>query len=112
MINFLSVLKEAKDGGFNLKYETHSIFRKFSTYTEVMLSNRRICVLIFSGICSGKKDIQPGLEAIIRKLCKGYFDLYKQQSNSETLQNAQKDEFFGLRDFYRLEVKYYTHKFI
>ena len=34
----------------------------------------------------------------------GYFELYKKQSKSKTLKNAQKDEFFGLRDFYRLEL--------
>ena len=37
-------------------------------------------------------------------LCKGYFDLYAKQSDSKTLQSAQKEEFFGLRDFYRLEI--------
>ncbi|CAB3995217.1 Hypothetical predicted protein, partial [Paramuricea clavata] len=55
-----------------------------------------------SGICCGDKDIQNHLKGIIRRLCKGYFDLYKQQSMSKTLKNAQKDEFFGLRDFYSL----------
>ena len=55
----------------------------------------------FSGICSGNEDIKSRLERIIEKLCKGYSRLYKQQSKSKTLENAQKDEFFGLRDFYR-----------
>ena len=61
-------------------------------------------LFIFSGICSGDEDIQSHLERIIRRLCKGYFDLYKRQSKSETLKNAQKDEFFGLRDFYRYRI--------
>ena len=61
-------------------------------------------VLHFRGICSGKEAILRRLEETIWRLCKGYFELYKQQSESQTLQNAQKDEFFGLRDFYRLEV--------
>ncbi|CAB4035138.1 Hypothetical predicted protein, partial [Paramuricea clavata] len=53
------------------------------------------------GICSGNKD--SGLDdIIIWGLCKGYFDVYDQQSKSKTLKNAQKDEFFGLRDFYSL----------
>ncbi|CAB4032969.1 Hypothetical predicted protein, partial [Paramuricea clavata] len=54
------------------------------------------------GICSSDKDIQNRLEGYIRRLCNGYFDLYEEQSDSETLKNAQKDEFFGLRDFYSL----------
>ena len=56
---------------------------------------------IFSGICSGNEDIQNGLKGTIQMLSKGYSDLYKQQTESQTLKNAQKDEFFGLRDFYR-----------
>ena len=41
-------------------------------------------------------------------LSKGYSDLYEQQRESETLKNAQKDEFFGLRDFYRFDI--FDHK--
>ena len=59
---------------------------------------------IVRGICSGDEGIQGRLTPYIAKLCSGYLDLYKQQSKSDTLKNAQKDEFFGLRDFYRLEV--------
>ena len=66
--------------------------------------------LIFRGICAGNKYIQESLDPIIKKLCKGYSDLYKQQSKSETLKNAQKDEFFGLRDFYRLKFRVFFYK--
>ena len=59
---------------------------------------------IFRGICSGNEDIQRRLQGTIRNLCMGYFELYEKQSKSKTLKNAQKDEFFGLRDFYRLEL--------
>ena len=56
----------------------------------------------FRGICSSDEAVQRRLD--LRKLCDGYFDLYKKQSKSKTLQVAQKDEFFGLRDFYRLDL--------
>ena len=60
--------------------------------------------LYFSGICSGNEDIPRGLKGIMQRLSEGYFDLYKKQSKeSETLKNAEKGEFFGLRDFYRLK---------
>ena len=58
-----------------------------------------------SGICSGDQGIQSRLTLHIKRLCKGYLDLYKKQSKSNTLKSAQKDEFFGLRDFYRLEIR-------
>ena len=34
----------------------------------------------------------------------GYAELYKEQKNFETLKRCGKEEFFGLRDFYRCEV--------
>ena len=66
-------------------------------------------MLLFSivrGICSGNQDIQSRLNSYISRLCKGYLNLYEKQSESKTLKNAQKDEFFGLRDFYRLELTF------
>ena len=53
------------------------------------------------GICSGDEHILNRLEPTIRKLCDGYASLYAKQVKSKTLKEAQKDEFFGLRDFYR-----------
>ncbi|XP_046860850.1 E3 ubiquitin-protein ligase rnf213-alpha-like [Xenia sp. Carnegie-2017] len=53
------------------------------------------------GICSCD-DVDYDIEEILKKLCKGYFELYKMQKHSKTLKIAQKDEFFGLRDFYSL----------
>ncbi|XP_028416584.1 E3 ubiquitin-protein ligase rnf213-alpha-like [Dendronephthya gigantea] len=55
-----------------------------------------------SGICSSRQEIKLRLETTVSKLCKGYFKLYEEQSKSDTLKKAQKDEFFGLRDFYSL----------
>ncbi|XP_046861659.1 E3 ubiquitin-protein ligase RNF213-like [Xenia sp. Carnegie-2017] len=55
---------------------------------------------IARGICSWDED--DDIDEIMKKLCDGYFDLYEEQKESRTLKNAQKDEFFGLRDFYSL----------
>ncbi|XP_046861644.1 E3 ubiquitin-protein ligase rnf213-alpha-like [Xenia sp. Carnegie-2017] len=55
---------------------------------------------IARGICSWDED--KDIDEIMKKLCDGYFDLYEKQKESRTLKNAQKDEFFGLRDFYSL----------
>ena len=77
------------------------LYDKLNQFIDLFLA---IVFFIFRGICSSNKDIQNRLEGYIWRLCNGYFDLYKQQRDSATLTNAQKDEFFGLRDFYRLEV--------
>ncbi|CAB4010103.1 plexin-A4, partial, partial [Paramuricea clavata] len=76
------------------------LVKRFAGGLDTSGESLRLCYA--SGICSGDEDIQSHLERIIGRLCKGYFDLYKRQSKSETLKNAQKDEFFGLRDFYSL----------
>ena len=81
---------------------------------SVSLTNLQITVLghykFFRGICSCNDD--DNIEGIMKKLCKGYFDLYEQQKVSKTLENAQKDEFFGLRDFYRYECVFVLYIFI
>ena len=44
-----------------------------------------------------KALIQP----LISSLAAGYAELYKEQKHFETLKKCGKEEFFGLRDFYR-----------
>lgn len=43
------------------------------------------------------------IEPLISPIVRGYTDLYNQQKNLKKLQDGKKDEFFGLRDFYRYE---------
>ena len=37
-------------------------------------------------------------------MAEGYAELYKEQRNFATLKNCGKEEFFGLRDFYRYNI--------
>lgn len=55
----------------------------------------------FRGICSTDKRIQSFVAPLMNPLALGYKELYDTQRQSETLQESKKDEFFGLRDFYR-----------
>ena len=61
-------------------------------------------LLLFRGICSTDERVQNFVEPLMEPLARGYEKLYKSQRNSETLVKFKKDEFFGLRDFYRLEI--------
>jgi len=40
-------------------------------------------------------------------LVAAYVDLYNRQKNLKRLQEGKKDEFFGLRDFYRYKCHYF-----
>ena len=51
----------------------------------------------------------PLLEDLIPPLVTAYRDLYQRQKNIARLQHGKKDEFFGLRDFYRCVVKLQLH---
>lgn len=51
-----------------------------------------------------KARIQP----LISSLAAGYAELYKEQKNFETLKKCGKEEFFGLRDFYRFVIRTLT----
>ena len=51
-----------------------------------------------------KARIQP----LISSLAAGYAELYKEQKNFETLKKCGKEEFFGLRDFYRFVIRKLT----
>jgi hypothetical protein len=47
-----------------------------------------------------KHLIQP----LISPLADGYAELYREQKNFETMKKCGKEEFFGLRDFYRCDI--------
>lgn len=71
---------------------------------QYLISRSRYLFLKSSGICSSDEHVQRRLAPIIRKLANGYYELYCKQKQSKTLKKAKKDEFFGLRDFYRYVV--------
>ena len=48
--------------------------------------------------------MQNFVEPLMGPLARGYEKLYKSQRESEAVVKSKKDEFFGLRDFYRLEM--------
>ena len=58
-------------------------------------------LLFVRGICSTDPRIKSLVEPLIRPLAHVYKELYKTQSTIITLKENKKDEFFGLRDFYR-----------
>lgn len=62
--------------------------------------NNKITLLI-RGICSTDEIIQDLVAPLLRSLAEGYSKLYEDQKDFETLKKYGKDEFFGLRDFYR-----------
>lgn len=43
------------------------------------------------------------IEPLISPIVHGYSELYSKQKELEKLKDGKKDEFFGLRDFYRYE---------
>ena len=51
------------------------------------------------------------IEPLISPLVRGYTELYNKQKNLKKLQEGKKDEFFGLRDFYRYECVYLSAVF-
>ena len=53
---------------------------------------------LFRGICGGDAGI---MEDLIPPLVSSYVDLYNKQKTLKRLKDGKKDEFFGLRDFYR-----------
>ena len=44
------------------------------------------------------------IQSLISPLADGYAELYKEQRNFATLKKCGKEEFFGLRDFYRCDI--------
>jgi len=55
----------------------------------------------YRDICASSKRIQGKIETLLQELSEGYMDVYKKQRESESLKEFKKEEFFGLRDFYR-----------
>ena len=51
----------------------------------------------------------PWLEHLITPLVAAYRDLYQRQKMVARLKHGKKDEFFGLRDFYRCFVNLELH---
>ena len=47
--------------------------------------------------------MQSFVAPLMNPLAKGYKKLYDSQKESDALRESKKDEFFGLRDFYRYE---------
>ena len=43
------------------------------------------------------------IEPLISPIVRGYTELYSKQKSLQRLKDGKKDEFFGLRDFYRCE---------
>ena len=43
------------------------------------------------------------IEPLISPLVRGYKELYDKQKKLKKLKDGKKDEFFGLRDFYRFD---------
>ena len=44
------------------------------------------------------------IQSLISPLAEGYAELYKEQKHFATLKKCDKEEFFGLRDFYRFNI--------
>lgn len=61
----------------------------------------RIFLFFLRGICASNVKELRRIERTIQQLAKGYYELHAAQAHSETLMEAKKEEFFGLRDFYR-----------
>ena len=64
------------------------------------------CLLfdICRGICSTDAQVKLAIQTLISPLAEGYAELYREQKKFPTLQKCGKEEFFGLRDFYRWAV--------
>jgi len=43
------------------------------------------------------------IEPLISPIVQGYTALYEKQKHAKKLKDGKKDEFFGLRDFYRYQ---------
>ena len=57
--------------------------------------------MLLRGICATDERVQNFVAPLMNPLAKGYSKLYDSQRRSEALRESKKEEFFGLRDFYR-----------
>ena len=77
-----------------------------------MHDQKRVPLCFLSrGICSTDEHVKSLVMPLIKPLAAGYKDLYKAQRGNEKLKESKKDEFFGLRDFYRFEFADYCKFF-
>ena len=57
--------------------------------------------LLLRGICATDERVQSFVAELMEQLAQGYSELYDRQRQSEVLRRSEKQEFFGLRDFFR-----------
>ena len=57
--------------------------------------------MLLRGICATDKKVKNFVAPLMNPLAQGYSELYDTQKRSEALRESKKEEFFGLRDFYR-----------
>lgn len=96
----LIFVHEAKLIQISHKYNLNSVENPFQYFFR-KISPQIYSQILFRGICSTDQHIQSFVAPLMNPLARGYEELYATQRRSETLQESKKDEFFGLRDFYR-----------
>ena len=57
--------------------------------------------LLFSGICNCSQIIKGQITTLLMPLAESYLKVYEMQKQCIKLKQYKKEEFFGLRDFYR-----------
>ena len=57
--------------------------------------------MLLRGISATDVRVQNFVSPLMNRLAQGYSELYHRQKLSEALRESKKEEFFGLRDFYR-----------
>ena len=57
--------------------------------------------MLLRGICATDIRVQNFVAPLMTLLAQGYSKLYDGQKRLEALRESKKEEFFGLRDFYR-----------
>ena len=64
--------------------------------------NNQVCQIIFRDICSSDTNIQSIITPLFKILADAYVKVYDEQKSA--LAKYNKEEFFGLRDFYRYYI--------
>ena len=77
--------------------------KSFCPTVSVLRSN--LLFDICRGICSTDPQVKLVIQTLISPLAEGYAELYREQKNFPTLEECDKEEFFGLRDFYRYAIR-------
>ena len=60
-----------------------------------------VSVCSFRGICASDRIIKAKISELFSPLADAYEKVYEMQKSCERLKKARKEEFFGLRDYYR-----------